>query len=88
MRYAIVQRVLPDEIIIKVVEREPIGLARIDGEIYQFDVDGNDSRTGSEPLTELSDSGWTAARTIMNGNLQKVADLSEGAGRARADGVV
>ena len=33
-----VQRVLPDKIIIKVVEREPIGLARIRGEIYQFDA--------------------------------------------------
>jgi cell division protein FtsQ len=39
VRYASVQRVLPDQIIIKVVEREPIGLARIRGEIYQFDVD-------------------------------------------------
>jgi len=40
VRYAFVQRVLPDEIIIKVVEREPIGLARIHGEVYAFDVDG------------------------------------------------
>jgi cell division septal protein FtsQ len=39
VRYAIVQRVLPDQIIIKVVEREPIGLARIRREVYQFDVD-------------------------------------------------
>jgi cell division septal protein FtsQ len=40
VRYAIIQRVLPDQIIIKVIEREPIGLARIQGEIYQFDIDG------------------------------------------------
>jgi cell division protein FtsQ len=40
VRHAIVQRVLPDQIIIKVVEREPIGMARIQGEIYQFDIDG------------------------------------------------
>jgi cell division septal protein FtsQ len=39
VRYAIVQRVLPDQIIVKVVEREPIGLARINGEVYQFDTD-------------------------------------------------
>src|SRR3954462_867703 len=36
VRYAIVERVLPDKIIIKVVEREPIGLGRISGEVFQF----------------------------------------------------
>ncbi len=40
VRHALVERVLPDQIIIKVVEREPIGLGRIRGEIYQFDEDG------------------------------------------------
>src|SRR5205823_12757562 len=39
VRYAFVQRVFPDGIIIKVVEREPIGLARIQGHIYEFDSD-------------------------------------------------
>lgn len=39
VRYALVERVLPDQIIIKIVEREPIGLARIRGEVYQFDID-------------------------------------------------
>jgi cell division protein FtsQ len=39
VRYALVERVLPDQIIIKIVEREPIGLTRIRGEIYQFDLD-------------------------------------------------
>src|SRR5215471_7517261 len=39
VRFAIVQRVLPDQIMVKVVEREPIGLARIGGEVYQFDAD-------------------------------------------------
>src|SRR5215469_11466396 len=39
VRYAIVQRVLPDQIMVKVIEREPIGLARIGGEVYQFDRD-------------------------------------------------
>src|SRR4051794_7146694 len=40
VRHALVERVLPDQIIIKVVEREPVGLGRIRGEIYQFDADG------------------------------------------------
>ena len=39
VRHALVERVLPNQIIIKVVEREPIGLGRIRGEIYQFDAD-------------------------------------------------
>ncbi len=39
VRHAIVERVLPDKIIIKIVEREPIGLVRIHGEVFQFDVD-------------------------------------------------
>jgi cell division septal protein FtsQ len=37
VRHALVERVLPDQIIIKIVKREPIGLARIRGEVYQFD---------------------------------------------------
>jgi cell division septal protein FtsQ len=40
VRHATVKRVLPDQIIIKVIEREPVGLARINGGIYQFDSDG------------------------------------------------
>jgi cell division septal protein FtsQ len=40
VHHAIVQRVLPDQIIIKIIEREPIGLARIQGEIYEFDQEG------------------------------------------------
>src|SRR5437016_13176189 len=40
VQHAMVERVFPDQIIIKVIEREPIGLARIRGEIYQFDIDG------------------------------------------------
>jgi cell division protein FtsQ len=39
VRHATVQRILPDQILINVVEREPIGLGRINGEIYQFDAD-------------------------------------------------
>jgi cell division protein FtsQ len=39
VRFATVQRVLPDVIGIKIMERQPIGLARIRGEILQFDSD-------------------------------------------------
>jgi cell division protein FtsQ len=39
VRYATVERILPDHILIKVAEREPIGLARIRGEVFQFDAD-------------------------------------------------
>jgi len=40
VRQALVQRILPNEILIKITEREPVGLARVHGEIYQFDADG------------------------------------------------
>jgi cell division septal protein FtsQ len=40
VRHAMVERVLPDQIIVKVIEREPVGLARIRREVYQFDIDG------------------------------------------------
>jgi len=39
VRHAIVQRVLPDQIFIKVIEREPIGLGRIRGSVFLFDED-------------------------------------------------
>jgi cell division protein FtsQ len=38
VRFATVQRVLPDTLSIKIVERQPVGLARIRGVIYQFDA--------------------------------------------------
>jgi cell division protein FtsQ len=40
VRQALVQRILPNEILIKITEREPVGLARVHGEVYQFDADG------------------------------------------------
>jgi cell division septal protein FtsQ len=52
VRYALVGRVLPDQIIIKVIEREPIGLGRIRGEIYQFDTDAIILAPG--PTSDLS----------------------------------
>src|SRR5262245_44273154 len=71
VRHASVQRVLPDQIVIKIVEREPIGLTRIRGEIYQFDIDGKildpDSASGSSfPILDGLRSG------DPEGNLHKV----------------
>jgi cell division protein FtsQ len=40
VRYATAQRVLPDQITIRIVEREPVGLARVNGQMYRFDADG------------------------------------------------
>jgi cell division protein FtsQ len=71
VRYAIVERVLPDKIIIKVAEREPIGLARINGEIYQFDVDAK--ILDSDPLSTSSFPILDGLRAgDHKGNLQKV----------------
>lgn len=39
VRHAIVSRILPDEVAIRVVERVPVALARIRGEIFQVDED-------------------------------------------------
>lgn len=52
VRHAIVQRVLPDQIIIRVAEREPVGLARIRGEVFQFDADG--TILGLDPVSDIS----------------------------------
>jgi cell division protein FtsQ len=40
VKFATVQRLLPDTIAIKIVERTPVGLARIRGKILQFDEEG------------------------------------------------
>jgi cell division protein FtsQ len=39
VRHALVHRILPDQILIKVFEREPVGVGRINGEVFQFDID-------------------------------------------------
>ena len=38
VQFATVQRVLPDTISIRIVERTPVGLALIEGEVFQFDA--------------------------------------------------
>ncbi len=40
VRHATIQRVWPNEIVISLVERQPIALARINSEIYQVDIEG------------------------------------------------
>lgn len=71
VRYALVERVLPDKIIIKVVEREPIGLARINGEVYQFDTDAK--ILDPDPLAPASFPILDGLRLDdRRGNLEKV----------------
>jgi cell division protein FtsQ len=71
VRHAIVQRVLPNQIIIKVVEREPIGLGRINSELYQFDEEAmilelDAISTASFPILD------GLRRADPDGNLAKV----------------
>jgi cell division protein FtsQ len=71
VRYALVERVLPDKIIIKIVEREPIGLARINGEIFQFDTDAK--ILDADPLSTSSFPILDGLRAgDSKGNRQKV----------------
>jgi cell division protein FtsQ len=71
VRHALVERVLPDKIIIKIVEREPIGLARINGEVFQFDVDGK--ILDPDPVNGASFPILDGLRTgDHTGNLEKV----------------
>lgn len=72
VRYAIVQRVLPDQIIVKVVEREPIGLARINGEVYQFDSDAAILNLDSAPAATFPILDGLRSRDF-NANSKKVA---------------
>lgn len=57
VRHAMVERVLPDQIIIKIIEREPVGLARVNGEVFQFDIDAkildpDDTGNASFPILD------------------------------------
>jgi cell division protein FtsQ len=71
VRYATVERVLPDKIIIKVVEREPIGLGRINGEVFQFDADAK--ILDPDPVTGASFPILDGLRMgDHRGNVQKV----------------
>ena len=80
-----VERVLPDQIIIKVVEREPIGLARIRGEVFEFDMDGKildpDPLTGSSfPILDGLRGGDSKNNLLKVATYRKVLeDLGQGA---------
>jgi len=50
VHHVTVQRVLPDEIVIRVAERDPKGLARIHGRIVEFDDDAAILQPDSAPL--------------------------------------
>jgi cell division protein FtsQ len=72
VRYAIVQRVFPDTVTIKIIEREPVGLARIRGKVYQFDTDAAvleyDPSTGvNYPILD-----GLQAKGDRSGNLRRV----------------
>jgi cell division protein FtsQ len=76
VRYALVQRVLPDEIVITIVERKEAGLARIDGQISAFDSEAailqpDDSSTEKFPILI----GLSA--NDSEGNLKKIAMYSK-----------
>ena len=71
VRFAIVQRVLPSQIIIRVVERTPIGLARIGVDTWQFDEDA-----AILPVDTISDASFPILDGLRRGddegNLKKV----------------
>jgi len=73
VRFATVQRLLPDTIAIKIVERTPVGLARIRGQIFQFDAEAallNPDRGGGAEFPILH--GLTADDPEVN---RKKVDL-------------
>lgn len=72
VHHAFVLRVLPDTVTIKIVEREPVGLARVRGEIRQFDADATLLEFNSEG--GLNFPVLDGLRTNdREGNIQKVA---------------
>jgi cell division septal protein FtsQ len=77
VRYALVERILPDQIVIKIVEREPVGLARIRGEVYQFDAEGTvldpDGSGSSFPILDGLRTG-DKKNSIKVGTYQRVVE--------------
>lgn len=67
VRYATVQRILPSTISIQIIERQPVGLARIRGELFQFD-----------PQAELlePDRGEGVSFPILDGLRPEASDLN------------
>jgi len=75
VRYATVARVLPDQLVVRVVEREPIGLARIQGRIYAFDREAAilDPDKSTNIVLPILDG---LHENDMEGNLKKIAMYS------------
>jgi len=86
IHHATVQRVLPDQIIIRVVERKPIGVARIHGDLYEFDSEAVILHPDNSPLSkfpvlyELSESDTA-------GNLRKIEMYNKAIADIGADGI-
>lgn len=87
VRSASVQRIWPREVVIRVVERAPIALTRIDGQIYQVDEDGvilsGEITLAGSPILdglELEDSEANRARLEIYSSIVALigeANLSE-----------
>jgi cell division protein FtsQ len=86
VRHAYVARVLPDQIIVTVVERKPIGLALIQGHIYEFDQEAAilDPDKSARPQFPIL-SGMRADDT--QGNLRKIAMYNKTLSDLGADGL-
>jgi len=90
VHHATVQRVLPDQIVIKVVEREPTGLARIDGRIFEFDGEAAILEPDNSPLppfpilVELSENDSESSRET---NARKIAMYQKVVAELGPDGI-
>jgi cell division protein FtsQ len=76
VRHAMVERVFPDQIIVRVVEREPTGLARIRGEIYQFDDEGTILDPGA-PTAGGWAGGWSGGLNVPILDGLRLGDFKE-----------
>jgi cell division septal protein FtsQ len=81
VHHATVQRVLPDEIVVRVVERDPKGAARIHGRMVEFDDEAailepdNPMLTAFPVLIELDENNVEANRRKIAMYRKVVADL-------------
>jgi cell division septal protein FtsQ len=81
VHHVTVQRVLPDEIVIRVVERDPKGVARIEGRLVEFDEEAtilepdNPTLPAFPVLVELDENNVEANRRKIAMYRKVVADL-------------
>jgi cell division septal protein FtsQ len=86
IHHVTVQRVLPDQIIIRVVEREPIGLTRIRGRIQEFDSEAVILEPDNSPLPKLPVLLELSERDTES-NLKKVEMYNKVIADLGADGI-